>query len=171
MEDLDLDAAFLADPHRLRDRADQAGALVAHVGGVEAVAAAGDAGQRDQVLGGLEAVGRIDERARNAERAGVHRGRDLGLHRRQLRRCRPAGAVAHDVDPRLRRRIISAEIDRDALLLEPPEIGVDLARRHRRAALAGDDGGDAHPSLFSAAPCWSRISPDWSIMSMKPGAT
>ena len=169
MEDLDLHPSLLTDLHRLPDSGDDVFALVPHMGGVEAAAGRHDLGQLDQVGGGLVAVGRIDERAADAEGTGLHGEGDIGFHFRQLRRRGGAGAVSHHVHPGLGRTVIAAEVDGDTLPLQPGEVGGDLS--------AGTGVPPSPPmrvvtpmrSLFSAAGLSSSTSPEWSIMSIQPG--
>jgi len=143
MEHFHLDASLLADLDRLADRGQQRGALVTHVARVDAVVLRGYFRELDQILRRLETVGRIDQRGRDANGAGAHRGRDQLFHLLQLRRSGRTRAIAHDSNACLSRAVVRAEVERDAAALQPAEVGVDFRGGHRRAAFARDRAGHA----------------------------
>jgi hypothetical protein len=93
-QNLDRDLRLAADGDRLLERRHLLVGLVAHVGGVDAAVARGDAGERDELVGLGVRARRVDEGRREAEGALLHRLFDERFHLPQLFRRRLHVVVA-----------------------------------------------------------------------------
>jgi hypothetical protein len=91
-------ACLPADLDRLAHRLQEPGRLVTDVAGVEAAEGGRDPRQLGQLGGRGEAPRRVDEPARQPERALAHGGGHQLAHRVQLGRCGRAVVQAHDRD-------------------------------------------------------------------------
>jgi hypothetical protein len=150
--DLHPGSAPLTDLDRLGHRLGQLLALAPDVAGVEAAVAGRHPGELHQLVGGREAARRVDQGGRHAEDAGPHGGVDHRPHAVQLRR--PGAPVLHSDHGAagLRGAVVGTEVHADARALETREPFGHGRRRHRRAALARQGGGDAHPHLVAGQP-------------------
>ncbi len=140
--DLDAAAGHLADANRLRDRRLERRPLVAHVRGVDAALVAGNARQLDDLARLRVGARHVLQAGRESHRPVRHRAPDERLHPvelgdRGVAVRRPHHFAAHRVVTDERR-----EVHRRASLLDRRQRLADVERG--RAAIARDDGRDAH---------------------------
>ena len=109
--------------------------------GVQALVRSGNFGEGDELIGLRISAGVVDEPGCQAPGTVLHALIDEVLHRPQLLGRRLAIGIAHDFLPDVIVRHLMDDIGADADLFELREIGRDIDGS--RAAVAGDDGGDA----------------------------
>ena len=151
-------AAFLADADRLLQRGDDAdGAvpLVALVGVVEAAPQARLLGHRDHLLGRGEALGRVEEARRQAERAVAHALGGQGLHGLEFGGARRPRRLAQHPLPDRAETDIACEVLADAGALDLPRLIGDIGRP--LAVHADDAGRDALHDLAGDEPLGSVL--------------
>ncbi len=182
VEDVDGRFGHLPDFDSFIDGIEQAIAFVAHVGVVASAVPAGDFRERGDLFQRGVVGGGIDEGGGDADRAGLHRLVDIGLHFFQFLRRRRAVDVAENEAPDLGVSDGLRDVDGEPLDLEEGEV-----LPHGGPALRGRIGlgegaaDDPSPALMVVMP-WDRrlmavlVSRSmgvavWPIMSMNPGAT
>src|SRR5258708_37070507 len=172
MPDLDGDMSFAADAHGLVDGGQNAGAFIAHVGGVNAAELGRSGSESDQLFGFGVGSGGVFKRSRDADRAVAHGLTNELFHLLKLRGCGLHVVAPEPHTPDARGAYIAGQIDPHALLFEPrkiftkcPPIGVNsivlelfligaengVIQRGDRFALAGDFRGDSLVDLRGEA--------------------
>ena len=163
MPDFDGDPGFTANAQRLVDSRQNAGAFIAHVGGVKAAEPGGFRGESDQLFGLGVGSGSVFERSGDADGAVAHGLAHEAPHLLELceRGLNVVIAEHHATDAR--GSYVAGNVDSDVLLFEPGKVfakrsPVDVntivivlllirfenrvIQRSDRLALAGDFRGD-----------------------------
>ena len=120
--DFDGDMAFAADAQGLVDGRQDAGAFVAHVGGVNAAELGGFPGQGDQLFGLGVGSGGIFERSGDPHGAVAHGLAYKFFHVLQLGGRGLHIIVTEHHPPDARGAYVAGKVDSDALLLEPGKV-------------------------------------------------
>ncbi len=143
MGNLNTRASHRADTNRLGDGGLERGALVPHVGRVNAARVGGDAREVDDFRNPCVGSGDVLQAGREPDGAVRHRPPDERLHPVQLRQRRNAIGGAHH---RLADGVVAderREIYRGTRLTDLGEGFADIQRG--RTAVASDDRRDSHP--------------------------
>ncbi len=172
MPDFDRNVAFASDAQSFVDRRQDAIALVAHVGGIDAAEFRRLRSQRDQLFGLRVGSGRVLERSRDSDGAFAHGLPDQFSHLVQLRGGRLFVVIAQHHAPDLGGADVAGQIDshalffqtgkvllkaapvgRDVIVIVAVAVGLDdgVIQRRDRTAFAGDLGRDALVDLRGQA--------------------
>jgi hypothetical protein len=127
VEDMDRNAAALADRDRFLDAVAKLQAVVAQMRRIEA--ALGGLGDLAQLLDRGKGVGRIDQAGRHAKRALAHHRRHDLLHRADVFRRRLLVVLANDERSHGAGANVGKQVGRDAALFDRGEVTVEISPR------------------------------------------
>src|SRR6266704_366566 len=192
MPDFDRDMGLAADAQGLVEGRQNAGAFVAHVGGVNAAELGSFPRESDQLTRFGVRSRSVFERSRDANCAIAHCLAHELFHLLELCGSGLDVVVAEHHAPDARGAYVAGDVDSDALLFETrkvfakrPPVGANVivivlllisaengvVQRGNRFALAGDFRGDPLIDLGGHRGSTRMVYSDCPSMSMKPGAT
>ena len=125
MGDVTGDGRFLRDTEDFIERRFHRVALASNVGLIDPTVLRRDLCHLDQLLGAVEAIGRVHERGVDPESAVLHGSAHHVLHPGELLPGRGAVVVAHHHLPWIHGADVRGEVDRWGSALEAPEVIVE----------------------------------------------